>query len=89
MYIDPQPIVRPINHLSWSPGVQNRLAAAYSFMEFETKPSNVNSSSYIWDIGMRKFVFMLVHNTDILSLEKTPSERTWTFRDVFEMDLHT
>ncbi|XP_077262113.1 dynein intermediate chain 3, ciliary-like isoform X1 [Temnothorax americanus] len=50
MYVDPQPIVRPINHLSWSPGAQNRLAAAYSFMEFEMKSSNVNSSSYIWDI---------------------------------------
>ncbi|XP_018351599.1 PREDICTED: dynein intermediate chain 3, ciliary-like [Trachymyrmex septentrionalis] len=50
MYADPQPIVRPINHLSWSPSAQNRLAAAYSFMEFERKLSNVNPSSYIWDI---------------------------------------
>ncbi|KAL6259716.1 hypothetical protein P5V15_009629 [Pogonomyrmex californicus] len=50
MYADPQPIVRPINHLSWSPSVQNRLAASYTFMEFEKKLSNVNPFSYIWDI---------------------------------------
>ncbi|RLU23981.1 hypothetical protein DMN91_004189 [Ooceraea biroi] len=50
VYADPQPIVRPANHLSWSPGAQDRLAASYSFAEFETKPSGVIPCSYIWDI---------------------------------------
>lgn len=59
MYADPQPIVRPINHLSWSPGAQNRLAAAYSFMEFERKLSNVNPSSYIWDIGIKSLCYRI------------------------------
>ncbi|XP_067208128.1 dynein intermediate chain 3, ciliary-like isoform X2 [Linepithema humile] len=49
MYTDPQPVVRPVNHLSWSPE-ENRLAASYSFAEFKTKPSDVNPCSYIWDI---------------------------------------
>lgn len=52
MYTDPQPVTRPVNHLSWSTDEQNRLAASYSFAEFKTKPPGVNPCSYIWDIGM-------------------------------------
>ncbi|XP_011880522.1 PREDICTED: dynein intermediate chain 3, ciliary-like [Vollenhovia emeryi] len=75
MYADPQPIVRPINHLSWSPVEQNRLAATYSFMEFETKPSNVNSSSYIWDIeNPNTPVICLRSSTPLIIVEFNPRD---------------
>ncbi|XP_018313159.1 dynein intermediate chain 3, ciliary [Mycetomoellerius zeteki] len=75
MYADPQPIVRPINHLSWSPGAQNRLAAAYSFMEFERKLSNVNPSSYIWDIeNPNKPVICLKSSSPLLIVEFNPRD---------------
>ncbi|KYN19471.1 Dynein intermediate chain 3, ciliary [Trachymyrmex cornetzi] len=75
MYADPQPIVRPINHLSWSPGAQNRLAAAYSFMEFERKLSNVNPSSYIWDIeNPNKPVICLRSSSPLLIVEFNPRD---------------
>ncbi|XP_071582692.1 dynein intermediate chain 3, ciliary-like [Temnothorax nylanderi] len=85
MYVDPQPIVRPINHLSWSPGAQNRLAAAYSFMEFEMKSSNVNSSSYIWDIGM--FLFYYRATTRILSTNENIIKENTKLSRYFKMDL--
>ncbi|KAG5329903.1 DYI3 protein, partial [Acromyrmex charruanus] len=75
MYSDPQPIVRPINHLSWSPGAQNRLAAAYSFMEFERKLSNVNPSSYIWDIeNPNRPVICLRSSSPLLIVEFNPGD---------------
>lgn len=54
VFADPQPVVRPVSHLSWSPSEQNRLAASYSFTEFETQSPDVNTDSYIWDIGIGK-----------------------------------
>ncbi|KAG5308272.1 DYI3 protein, partial [Acromyrmex insinuator] len=74
MYADPEPIVRPINHLSWS-GAQNRLAAAYSFMEFERKLSNVNPSSYIWDIeNPNSPVICLRSSSPLLIVEFNPRD---------------
>jgi len=78
MYTDPESIVRPINCLSWSPGAQNQLAAAYSFMEFERKLSNVNPSSYIWDIGIKFLCYRTT--TCILPL----SENACIFRDILQ-----
>ncbi|KYN06592.1 Dynein intermediate chain 3, ciliary [Cyphomyrmex costatus] len=75
MYTDPQSIVRPINHLSWSPDAQNRLAAAYSFMEFERKLSNVNPSSYIWDIeNPNKPVLCMRSSSPLIIVEFNPRD---------------
>ncbi|KYM78885.1 Dynein intermediate chain 3, ciliary [Atta colombica] len=75
MYADSEPIVRPINCLSWSPGAQNQLAAAYSFMEFERKLFNVNPSSYIWDIeNPNKPVICLRSSSPLLIVKFNPHD---------------
>lgn len=51
VYSDPQPIVRPVNYLSWSPATKGQFAASYCFPEFDPKPAGLNPWSYIWDIG--------------------------------------
>ncbi len=42
---------RTITSLSWYPGGSNKLAAAYSFLEFQKAPQGISWESYIWEIG--------------------------------------
>ena len=48
---DPADLKRTITSLSWYPGGSNKLAAAYSFLEFQKAPQGISWESYIWEIG--------------------------------------
>ncbi|EFN79166.1 Dynein intermediate chain 2, axonemal [Harpegnathos saltator] len=75
VYADPQPIVRPVSHLSWSSSEHNRLAGAYSFMEFERQPPSVDPCSYIWDIeNPNKPVMQLRSSSPLMSIEFNPRD---------------
>lgn len=49
-YADPQEIVRPITHISWTKDFGNYMAVSYCSIEFDKNP-NESLNSYIWDVG--------------------------------------
>ena len=52
---DPSEYKRTITNISWYPGGAHKLAAAYSFLEFQNSPENLPFESYIWEIGEKDF----------------------------------
>ncbi|KAG7210502.1 hypothetical protein KM043_012023 [Ampulex compressa] len=74
-YADPQPDARPVSHLSWSPGRSDRLAATYSFMEFEVPKRPVNPFSYVWNAeNPIKPELALRTDSSLLAIEFNPRD---------------
>ncbi|XP_076390371.1 dynein intermediate chain 3, ciliary-like isoform X2 [Megachile rotundata] len=74
-YTDPEAIKRPVSGLSWSSCGSNRLAAAYSFMEFEEHSADVSPHSYIWDIDYSSSpLCALKSSSPLLSIEFNPRD---------------
>nr|XP_034180598.1 dynein intermediate chain 3, ciliary-like isoform X3 [Osmia lignaria] len=74
-YTDPQVIKRPIRHLSWCASGSNRLAAAYSFTEFEEHSADVSPESYIWDIeNSSKPYCTLKSSSPLVTIEFNPRD---------------
>lgn len=58
---DPASLKRTVTNLSWYPGGSNKVAVAYSFLEFQKAPAGITYESYIWEIGIS--FHMSVHVT--------------------------
>lgn len=52
IFRDPVKQKRPIQQMSWSPDGGTHLAASYCNLTFQQAFNNVQTSSYIWDIGI-------------------------------------
>lgn len=50
VFRDPNEIARPATYLSWNPDAPNKLAVAYSVLDFQKAPAGVSFDSYIWDV---------------------------------------
>jgi dynein intermediate chain 2 len=48
---DPNDIKRSVSHISWYPDGAQKLAAAYSILEFQRSPVGMNPNSFVWDIS--------------------------------------
>lgn len=60
VFRDPLKNRRSVQHISWSPDGGTHLAASYCNLAFQ-QSLNVDTSSYIWDVGMNKInVLMFV-----------------------------
>jgi dynein intermediate chain 2 len=52
IFVDPhKEYKRSASYISWYPDGANKLAVAYSIMEFQQTPENMPTSSYIWDVA--------------------------------------
>jgi dynein intermediate chain 2 len=47
---DPNPIKRSATGISWHPDDPNKLAVAYSILNFQQMPDKMSLTSHIWDI---------------------------------------
>ncbi|KAJ1507092.1 Dynein intermediate chain 2, axonemal [Coelomomyces lativittatus] len=50
VYRDPNAVKRTASYVSWYPEDGNKIAVAYSMLEFQKMPMNMTNESYIWDI---------------------------------------
>lgn len=50
-YSDPCDIKRTVANISWYPDGANKIAVAYSSLEFQKSSEVVSLDSYIWEIG--------------------------------------
>ncbi|ORZ39046.1 WD40-repeat-containing domain protein [Catenaria anguillulae PL171] len=50
VYRDPNPVKRAASHVSWYPEDGNKIAVAYSVLDFQRTPMGMTYESYIWDI---------------------------------------
>ncbi|KAI9187997.1 hypothetical protein H9P43_002388 [Blastocladiella emersonii ATCC 22665] len=50
VYRDPNPVKRAATALSWYPEDGNKIAVAYSVLDFQRTPMGMTYESYIWDI---------------------------------------
>lgn len=50
---DPNDIKRTAAKISWYPDGAQKLAVAYSVLEFQKASPNICLDSYIWDIGTK------------------------------------
>lgn len=74
VYRDPLNGKRQITHLSWSPDQGNRLAASYCNVNFK-KSSNINYTSYIWEIENPNNPYMTLKPfCPLLTLEYNPKD---------------
>ena len=48
---DPSDIKRTVSNISWYPDGANKIAVAYSALEFQKTSDVISFDSYIWDIG--------------------------------------
>lgn len=53
VFRDPLKNRRSVQHISWSPDGGTHLAASYCNLAFQ-QSLNVDTSSYVWDVGMEK-----------------------------------
>ena len=53
---DPNDIKRSVSHISWYPDGAQKLAAAYSILEFQRSPVGMNPNSFVWDISKLLFL---------------------------------
>ena len=51
VFRDPNEHKRTVTHISWYPDGANRLAAAYSVLEFQKSSDDTSLESYIWELG--------------------------------------
>lgn len=72
---DPSEYKRTITHISWYPGGAHKLAAAYSFLEFQNSPENLPFESYIWEIdNPNRPETVLKPNSPMLCLDYNPKD---------------
>jgi dynein intermediate chain 2 len=50
VFKDPNPTKRSASFISWYPDNGKKIAVAYSILEFQKMPANINIDSYIWDV---------------------------------------
>ncbi|KAG9473519.1 hypothetical protein GDO78_004035 [Eleutherodactylus coqui] len=75
VFRDPNEIKRMATHLSWHPDGNRKLAVAYSCMEFQRAPKDMNYDSYIWDIeNPNKPELTLKSASPLVSLEYNPKD---------------
>jgi len=51
VFRDPNETKRSATYLCWNPDGSNKVAVAYSQLQFQKMPSNMPVSSYIWDVN--------------------------------------
>lgn len=51
VFRDPNEIKRSATHISWHPDQPNKMAVAYSILQFQQMPEKMGMNSYIWDIN--------------------------------------
>lgn len=51
VFRDPNEIKRSATDISWHPDAPNKMAVAYSILQFQQMPEKMEKNSYIWDIN--------------------------------------
>ncbi|NP_001089510.1 dynein axonemal intermediate chain 2 S homeolog [Xenopus laevis] len=75
VFRDPNEIKRTATHLSWHPDGNRKLAVAYSCLEFQRAPKDMNFESYIWDIEIpNKPELTLRPASPLVCLEYNPKD---------------
>ncbi|KAI8806510.1 WD40-repeat-containing domain protein [Cladochytrium replicatum] len=75
VYRDPNEVKRAATQVSWYPDDGNKIAVAYSVLQFQQMPSNMSMDSYIWDVENPNVPDQVLTPTSpIVSLKYNPKD---------------
>lgn len=73
VFRDPNEIKRQANYITWHPEGPNKLAVAYSVLNFQQMPANMPIMSYVWDVNNpNEPDVVLTPQSALVSLEYNP-----------------
>ncbi|XP_030317971.1 dynein intermediate chain 2, axonemal [Calypte anna] len=72
---DPNVIKRMATHISWNPNISEKLAVAYSNLQFQHSTRNMSFDSYIWDLeNPNNPELSLTPSSPLVCLEYNPKD---------------
>ncbi|NXU75543.1 DNAI2 protein, partial [Oreotrochilus melanogaster] len=72
---DPNIIKRMATHISWNPNISEKLAVAYSNLQFQHSTKNMSFDSYIWDLeNPNNPELSLTPSSPLVCLEYNPKD---------------